>query len=392
MSNNRWRNGLDANLTPVQQAYTIDPAEYEHYRMHQLYLGVVLEVFPADSESNRSSHEFQDRRGTHTECNVLCVGTNSSSSLYLTNVIVTTPHPAGLDDYFERLPRPSSNRIDGERLPSSLAYVDPFDLDGDWCIVGFLGSNLDQPFILTWWPHPKNTYDAATSGQGNRTQEGNAQALEQAGRYFHRINGVEFVITDTGNIVLSTKFASSQLTFQENNRPTEGRWPRNLDQEQGGSILVQVKPSQTLELSFDEAEDGFGISRVRDPQLPQTNPRTSTGSASQREKTYVRFSDSLAEFESDELAVSMRTKIRFRSDDTATITADSVLTLDANEVKLGENAEQTQGAVRGFDLYTWLSNMTVLTATGPASINPADLNGPTQNFIDDVVSTKVQVE
>lgn len=386
MSN--WRGGISPSLIPIQQSLTADASHYEHYNMRSLMLGVVLEVYPADAVQNRSAQRHDDRRGHAAEAKVLLVGTNVSSNLVVDHVTITCAAPTGLDNYEENLPRPSTQRVDGAMFNATGNNVDPYDLDGDWCIVGFLGGSLDQPFILTWWPHPRNTLDPATTGLGNPDTSGNSRALDQSGRYFKRINGVEFIITDTGDIYLSTAYTNATLNFSAENSATRGRWNRTVNEEVGGSLFAQFKPSQVLELSFDPAQDGFGLFQQREDSLPQTNPRVDNGPAPELTNTHATITKDSIRLETDKFNTVVRSRFHIASEDIITLVGKGKMTFEAPVISLGENAESTQGVVRGFDLYTWLSNLTVLTATGPAKINPADL----AVFISDTVSTKTIVE
>lgn len=384
MSQNDRRVNLNSQLVPVQQSLTAEASDYRHYRMDRLMNGVVLEVYPADAEENRSAQAKRSRRGFLAEAKVLLVGTNSTENLVIDHVIISSPVPTGLDDYYEHLPRPSTNRVDGEDYSSAGHNVDPADLDGDWCVVGFIGGSLDQPVILSWWPHPRNFMDAGTSGNAE-----DRKSLDQAGRYFRRVNGVETVVTTAGDVYLSTNLASSRLTFANTNRPLEGRWPRDKNEEVGGSVLMQIKPTQTLEISWDEPVEGYGIRQGAEPQLPQTNPKKAGNSAAERENTFIRItSEEIRLNTSEDVNINSRKRITFASEDSATVSATNMLTLESSTIMLGEGAQKGQGVVRGQDLFTWLSNLTVLTATGPASINPADI----ATFITDTVSTKTIVE
>jgi hypothetical protein len=305
-----------------------------------MMLGVILEVRPSDSEENRSAHFSEQRRGYLHEADVLLVGTNVSSNLLLKHVVITPSSLTGLDDYQEHLPRGSSHRVDGEQLNTTLANVDPYDLDGDWCVVGFLGGSLDSPFIVTWWNHPRNTYDAATSGNGNPNRSGVPQSLAQQNRYFKRVNGVEHTITGSGDIYLSTLYSNSDLLFGSET-PTPGRWPRAESTEIGGSILVEVKESQTLELAWDHQTDGIGVLGRRESELSQSNPSQNI-SPSLRDFTYITIDKEKvnliapAEFKVSSPGVVDDTgertggRIRLFSEDTATIYAANLLELSTD--------------------------------------------------------------
>jgi len=367
---NDWRPIVGIDRGPVQQGLVTDPADYEHYQMNSLMLGVILEVYPSDSELNRTAHISEQRRGFYHEAKVLLVNTNSSSNLLVDHAVICPSVHTGLDDYYEHLPRGSSNRVDGERYVVGGANVDPYDLDGDWCVVGFMGGSLDQPFIVAWWPHPRNVYDAATSGNANANRTGVPQSLDQKNRYFRRINGVEHVVTGRGDIYLSTTYANSDLRFGTDIPATKGRFPRSLKAEEGGSILLEVKPTQTLELSWDEQIDGAGIRRGSEAELPQTNPPPTTrqnASATPRTKTYVKIDQE--EFRVDvpeDVKVTSGKRVRIFCEDTTTLFATNLLELEAAQVSLAGTS--------GITLDSDTGNISLSAATLVDLISQAAMN------------------
>jgi hypothetical protein len=375
-------------LTPIQQSLAIDRRDQKHQNTFTPMIGCILEVHPSDIDHNRSAAESIDRRGFLHECTVLITESATAAGMILDHVVIPPPTNSGLDDYHEHLPRGTTSLIDGSDLPTSLLGVNPFDLDGDWCVVGFIGGSLDRPFILSWWPHPRNYFDPSTSGAGNPDSQGQGQALNQAGRYFRRINGVEHVITNRGDIYLDTRFANSSLQFGTETQPTEGRFSRIEDEDDGGSVMIQVKPSQVVEVSFDASIDGQGLFRGPEEELPQTNPQTNRASSSgEREATYVRMDQNQFRAEvPEDIVVSSARRINISCDEETFITSTNTLELESGEIKHGANAEQ--GIPRGNDLKEWLRNLTVLTATGPARINPQDI----ETFDELVLSTKNLVE
>lgn len=258
--------------TPVQQSMTIQDEYYSRESMSSTMLGIVVDVMPADSQNNESAQRSQASRGFMPQCSVLVISGSSSSSIFLDKVYILPDSLTGVNDYCEHLPRGSTRSLSGSSYNSSLVGINPLDLDGEWCIVSFLGGHLDQPFILKWWPHPRNTFDPLTSGNGNPDSSGTPHALNQTGRYFKRINGVEHVITKDGDVYLSTHFAGSTVAPEVT--PKYGRAGMHTPPFVGGNIKVTIKPSQQLELNFNEYADGLGVDRY-DDSLPQTNPKTS---------------------------------------------------------------------------------------------------------------------
>jgi hypothetical protein len=322
-----YRPVLGQDQTVVQSSITVNPADYRHQAMNSLVLGVILEVVPIDSDQNRSSMQTVDRKGHTHECTVLVVNDGTPAYMTLENVLITPDSPSGLDDFTERLPRGSSQLVSGAEYNTELHGIDPYDLDGDWCVVGFLGGQIQAPFIVRWWPHSRNTFDAASSGKG---LEGDL--LVQDRRYFRRTNGVETIITSKGDVVISTTRANSVLTPSE--EPAFGRIARTLNEDIGGSIRLNIKPTQTFEMSFNPQDEGIGVANIADPELPQLNPPVDDPeSAEEQPETYIYIDRDQADF-------IVTTSVTVITQDTITLVAENLVELGADQIHLGIDAEE----------------------------------------------------
>lgn len=218
---------------------------------------------------------------------------------------------------------------------------------------------MQSPYILKWWPSPANRLDPATSGlafPNPNTGEGNA--LEQAGRYFSRVNGVECVVSTEGNISISTRFANSKLDLSGKSATTglgatsitssddafklsdtEGR-PSRSSLEDGGSIKLQIKPSQSFEIDFFPAVDGRGWQDVNDPELPQTNPKSVGNNPPDR----VAVSHSYLNFDTNQITIDVPVDFKVNSKNTITLGADTGATVTAPEIHLVASTEVVIGA------------------------------------------------
>lgn len=393
--------------TPIQQSLTIEPQDYAPMNVSRLMLGVVLAVYPADTIENRAAQQREDRRGITHECDVLILNDGTSAYMTLRNVVITPDSASGLDDYEEKLPRASSCLTTGEEFNSQLQQIDPGDLDGDWCVVGFVGGLFDSPFILRYWPNPRNVFDPASSGVG---LEGDT--LEQSGRYFRRTNGVEHVITSKGDIILSTTYASSALAPGED--PELGRFARQLDDDVGGAVRVYIKPSQSVELSFNEQEDGIGVLDAHEPELPQTNPPQQTPQASGEvpntyilinkervesrvpidhvfysEERFVVTSETSTEFTvGTDFVVTVDGEAEISSDGTLDLRSGDVLTLEGTNILHGADAQTTEPILLGQAMQDWLASFTVDSPFGPLPATAAYVQtlvaqvGSTKNFVE----------
>ncbi len=357
-----FRETISADGTPIQQAMTQDPEDYLAQRVYQMMLGVVMEVYPSDDEDgNSTAIRTLERRGHTHECTVLVVLDGTATYLRLPNVVITPDARAGVDDYHEFLPRGSSCLTTGEELNAALHQINPYDLDGDWCVVGFIGGQIDRPFIVRWWPHARNTFDPATSGRGNPDSNGAGRALEQQGRYFSRINGVETVITSLGDIIISTTFAGGAI--QPGEDPVQGRFSRS-EQDEGGDVKIYMKPSRSVEWTWDPQPEGVGAQDSAEPELPQTNPATNVTTDGMKSATYIVVDE-------ERWRVQVPTSFEVVSSDQVVIEGTNVVELESAQIKVGRNAEEP--LVLGAVLEDVLTNAVVQTAMGPAMFDAATI-------------------
>lgn len=396
-----YRQNVGPDGTPIQQAMTQDPFDYRAQNMSMLMLGVVLDVYPSDDEDgNSTSWRTIERRGHTHEATVLILNDGTSAYLKLNHVVIPPCAPSGVDDYMEILPRPSSALLTGEEMNASLHQIDPYDLDGDWCVVGFIGGQIDHPFIISWWPHARNTFDPATSGRGNPDSNGEGRALEQQGRYFRRVNGVETVVTSLGDIIVSTTYAGGEI--QPGEDPVNGRFSRS-EVDDGGDIRIYVKPSRTVEWTWDPQPDGVGCLDSEEPELPQTNPPEGGSSTDgSKEKTYININE-------ERWRIQVPSSFEVISQDTVTIEAESTVDISGDEVNATGETEVTleapaikigEGAADAIVKGTTLNNAwTPLTVTGvPAGTDAAiitDLIAAVNGMIGalgSALSTKASVE
>jgi len=373
MSN--YNNNYHKDRTPLQQSMTTDSVDYHSENFPYCMLGVVVDVQVSDHESNTTARSSSARRGFLHTATVYVLSAHGSTGHTIHNVVIPPDACSGYDNYCEQLPRPCSQVVGGGTFDPSFQGMNPYDLDGDWCLVSFVGGRVSSPFLLKYWPHARNPFDPATSGRGNAEETeddgSTGTTLLQSGRYFRRINGVEYVVTNKGNIYLSTTYTNSQV--QPSEPASQGRISRAL-REPGGDIRCYLKPSSTLELTWDEQKDGIGALGLPDPELPQSNPGTEKSADSSTPiNTYVKWNSSSFELEVPDLVtVKSRSRISVESSESATIKSTGAeLTLDGTSIIVGDGA--TEPAVLGDALKTWLTSAVVLTPMGPATFSPASI-------------------
>lgn len=371
---------LDRYGRTVQQSMTVDPRDYAALNLTRPMLGIVMSVNPADSTTNRSAFQTGDYRGCFATATVLIVRDGRDVYLPIDNVIITPDSISGLDSYYERLPRGCSSDIRGNALNSTPTNI--WDLDGDWCVVGWLGGSMDSPFILRWWPHPRNPHDPATSGRPDPLHPASSSTLDQHNRHFVRVNGVEYVVTQRGDVYLSTYRANSTLSFGNDLSPEQGRFRRTLDDENGGGIKVWVKPSQVMELDWNQPEDGIGLEDLQDDNLPQTNPGGRNTSDGTKDNTFWKIDKDRVLLEvPEQIKLHSKKRILLNSDEETTLTVGGKLKLDATgDIEISTDGKLSADVTQNLDVtVTGQATITARTTlsvqvTGQATINSmADL-------------------
>lgn len=320
---------------PIQQSMVSLPEDNNHLSFLHMELGVVLTVQLADATQNRSAMQSSVHRGWQHECTVQIVSNGRGGDYRLANVIIPPDRPSGLDNYEENLPRPSTKTFSGGELDLSLQRTSPYDLDGDWCVVGFLNGDQDQPFIIKWWTNPNNKTDPQTCGEGSPNSQGRGTTLNQTNRYFKRTNGVEVVITPKGDIYVDTNFAGTTPIFSE---IIDGRYKRD-SVEHGGNVKVSVKPSATLELDWNKPVNSFGAKDVKDQFLPQTNPKNGESSITERENTYLKVDKDVLELDCKD-ALLQTDSFQLNSPDTVLGDSGGDMTIQGS-VALGDGNPST---------------------------------------------------
>lgn len=336
-----YRSVIGYAKEPMQQSMMHYAQDNSHLLHNRMELGIVLNVYPADHADNRSAIISDVQRGFRHECDVQIVSAGHGGPYVVRHVPITPNMPSGVDNYEEHLPRPCSTKIgsEGGEFDQTMQNNDPYELDGDWCIVGFLNNNIGQPFILRWWPNPNNTYDPATSGDGNPGSTGQGTTLNQFGRVFKRINGIEQIITPEGDIYLDTTYADADIDFEA---PSErGRIKRTPSPDSGGNIRVVIKESAAVELDWNLPKDGVGLQDEPNPYLPQANPSersssSSTPSEDNRANTFITL-------DKDVLKLECPRQIEFKAEIVRAVASSEVYisapetTINSGDVRIGDD-------------------------------------------------------
>lgn len=367
-----YRPNVNMYREPVQQGLTVDPSDYtEVYHRFRPVLGVVLSVFYADDPDNRYSVGQSDNRTSVAMCRVLVVYSGSSSMQIIDNVVITPDAPAGMDNYSEFLPTPTTALIDGTPYNEQMFDIDPNLLNGDRCIIGWMAGSQDRPFVLRWWPHPANASDPATSGKGNRVNGNTGTTLSQNGRLYRRTNGVEHVVTKKGDVYFSTHYANSTPSPQDGVK--DGRVARVRLQD-GGSVKAWIKTSESFEMDWNAPVDGLGIQDQPDASLPQTNPRTGGFGTPSKASTWLRATSDAFSLQTPS-SIDLRTgsQLNMTSSGSVSMTATDDVSVVAGSAAafVGETVSVEAASTLECNSSTWTAATTDLTFSAASTMSLA---------------------
>lgn len=319
--------GRSGDGTVSQSGLMQQPGDYDHERLYAPVVGVVLNVHWSDDPLNASAKPFPDQRGSQTTCDVLAIGHGNDNPWIIPNVTVLPEGPSGVDDFCEAIPRPCSQMTDGSTFDSRLSNIDYTKLDGDYCVILFIGGSIEQPVMIKWWPHPGNRQDPATLGFPVQTPsqgQTNAQTLSQGRRYFRRYRGLKYTITDQGSFFADTNESNSSFTGAEGG-------PDRNPSDDGGDIQIDVKKNRQLQVNFNPP---VALPKTQ-PSLPQPNPPQGED-ARATDRTTVTYDKDLIRLlagkviemitSDDYIDLHAKTKVRVHGDDNS----DTVLLGDTD--------------------------------------------------------------
>lgn len=286
----------DGTVIPSSQRSYADH-DNTHRRIHPM-VGIILAVHPSDADENWTADNHPLLRGSRHECTVWAADDLDVPSRLIHNVVIPPQRPSGVDNFEEDLPRGCSLLVDGTTYKTDFSDVDPAKLDGEWCIVNFIGGKLEYPYVANWWPHPYNNIDPSTSGNtppdqtlANLTQ---ADLKKNRTRSTRTKNGTVITLNRQGSFYLDTQEAGRTVKLDDTKRTVS-----NVDK--GGHIQIDVKKKAQLEFNWNVKatkgpRHGAGSttnSPVHDPDLPHDDQPFKETKPSSREtkRTFLRFGE-----------------------------------------------------------------------------------------------------
>lgn len=241
--------------TVRQSADQWDVASYTDQRLWFPVLGVVINVRHSDEYGNRTNLQNSAQRGSAVEADVLVINDGMVTSWPVPHVVVLPAGASGVDHYHEELPRPCTRSNDNTPFDGRIANKDIRNLDGDLCIVQFIGGRIDQPVMTSWYPHPGNFTDPSTIGA--------ADTLIQGRRFFKRFAGAKFAIGADGSVLIDTNESGDLFEGSSNGFIRTKR-------DGGGNVQIDVKEKAQLEVNFNTPVPLPSTA----PSWPQPNPGT----------------------------------------------------------------------------------------------------------------------
>lgn len=237
--------GADGSVTSSSEMTSI------HFTRGERLLpmvGVILSVQPSDAPGNFVASNHVQSRGSRHECTVLAAQDLGMPNILLENVVIPPQGHSGIDNLEEDLPRGVAGLADGGQFNTDYGGVDITTLDGEWCVVGFVGGSLRIPFIMAWWPNPINNFDLATSGNAH-TQKALVQydTTLNRSRKIRRKNGIIFLLNKEGSLYLDTTQAGRKVQIDP-----KTHIPTSSQVSKGGHFQLDIKKTSQLEMNWNE--------------------------------------------------------------------------------------------------------------------------------------------
>jgi hypothetical protein len=237
----------------MQSGLERDPNDFA--RIDHPVVGVIWRVSVADDPLNVISGEYADGRAYAATAHVVVVDDGTQNTWEIPQAVLPAPGPGGWSNYAEWLPQGCTQAVDGTDF-RDVSVVDYSLLDGEWCVVQFIGGVVTKPVVTGFLPHPRNRLDPATGGWRDGT-------LEQAGRGpTVRWAGTTLVWGKDGSLALDTSGANETV------RGSAGDVPVREVPDDGGDVQVDMKPTAAFELNFNTAPE----SQPGNPTAMQPNP------------------------------------------------------------------------------------------------------------------------
>jgi len=204
---------VSGNEVAADHPSNVHPTQIRMSNVNWPVLGVVTRIYYANSEHNKSQQaapassgikrnittasgylkQLQagtKQKGSQIECDVIIIeGLTGVTDIPILNNVPICSTFGGVEDYNMIIPKARNN------------YSSPYERgtgNGDYCIVQFIGGNIQYPIITGFYPHPKNTQDPAGVLDGKTAH--------------FKFNGVRVLIDKNGDFYLDSRNANQEVT------------------------------------------------------------------------------------------------------------------------------------------------------------------------------------
>ncbi len=246
-------------------------------RMYWPVIGVIVGVRYADDPQNQSRLSLDAATGAMIEASVLVIDDGTDGQWMIPRCAIARSAMSDYHNYAEDSIVSPRDLTSGEPFAFDAQSPSPVLIDGDFCLVQFIGGCVDKAVITARWPHPLNNRDPSTAGRED------IGTLDQRGRWVRRINGLTLVISRDGDTWIDANTCGRTLNPQtlalDVDRPAIG-----------GLITLNGKPGKPFTLDFNPPP----LQDRTKPWMPQPNPPTQPDGQRGTENTVVTVDESNA--------------------------------------------------------------------------------------------------
>jgi hypothetical protein len=203
----------------------------------------------------------------HVYCDVLVYSSmHGVKKGVLRRCLVAQPPGAGLHTGELWMPRPTTQRIDGESLDTALTRINPASVDGDHVLVEFLDGDRFLPTITGSVPHPARDVGTEAKTNGTPTRLKKANGFPKLTKF----NGVVHGVDANGNYIIDATRANKGIYDAKGREPRLSGDPADSADQQVptdgtcGNIILALRPGSRLIVSC-----------LTDPANPGSSQETS---------------------------------------------------------------------------------------------------------------------
>lgn len=206
--------------------------------MGLLLRGVVMSTYVSDDPSHPHAVDT-DSGPKAVYCDVMCYTSVAGHRFFLVRGALVTQERSGLHDGDIWKPRPTTKDITGAAYDPEVGG-NPYNLDGDHVLVGFLDGAFNSPVVLRAIPHPQQDVGNSETDPGRKLVQVQADGDPRLLRH----HGASFGITDAGDFLVDLEKANDGTT-DANGVPTPP-----ADDGTAGNYEVKLQPGAIVTITM----------------------------------------------------------------------------------------------------------------------------------------------